>query len=127
MDASYIEKFPTLSAQPDAAKGESKKTYPSTSLNKEVWEKLKLSDSLAPGDKIKAEVTFVVTRVEKSNEESFYRTSLGLELQDIEPEEQEDKDSSEKKKEEKMLGYKRESSEDKSKIKPPSGKDLEKY
>lgn len=131
-DTSYTEKSPLSQPVSDSAKGESRKCYPKVVLNKEVSDKIGLPVDLVPGDKITATVVFVVTRVEKSDDEKEPYNSDGvtLSLEDIEPEDIKDSEkggesSKDKFDEEKMLGYKRQSSSEKSKIKPPSKKDLE--
>ena len=127
-DSSYTEKSPSAVLQPDSAKGKTVKCYPKVSLNQEVVDKIGLSKDLSPGDKCIATVTFVVTRVEKSDSEKepYNNDGVTLSLEDIELEDKVDS-GKEKEDEEKMLGYKRKSSSDSSKIKTPSGKDLEKY
>lgn len=128
-DTSYTEKSPLSQPVSDSAKGEHRKCFPKVVLNKEVSDKIGLPADLVPGDKITATVVFVVTRVEKSDDEKEPYNSDGvtLSLEDIETNDvkQGGESSKDKDDEEKMLGYKRKSSSEKSKIKPPSKQDLE--
>lgn len=133
-DASYTEKSPLSIPSDGSSKEKSTKCFPKVTLNQEVVDNIGLPVDLVPGDIITATVKFCVTRVEKSDadKEPYSNDGVTLSLEDIEPEDIKDSEkggesSKDKTDEEKMLGYKRSAPSDKSKVKTPSGKDIEKY